>query len=45
VDALLFQAEGLLAAKLTAAQRAAEIREALGALAEFKKSAAGSPRA
>jgi len=37
LDALLFQAEGLLAAKLTAAQRAAEIRETLGALADMKK--------
>jgi two-component system chemotaxis sensor kinase CheA len=37
LDALLFQAEGLLAAKLTAAQRAAEIRETMVAFAELKK--------
>jgi two-component system chemotaxis sensor kinase CheA len=37
LDALLFQAEGLLASKLTSAQRAAEIREAIGSLAELKK--------
>jgi len=37
LDALLFQAEGLLAAKLTAAQRALEIRDAIAALGELKK--------
>jgi two-component system, chemotaxis family, sensor kinase CheA len=37
LDALLFQAEGLLASKLTSAQRAAEIREAVGSLVDLKK--------
>ena len=37
LDALLFQAEELLSAKLTASQRAAEIREALGELAVLKR--------
>jgi len=37
LDALLFQAEELLAAKLTAHQRSVEIREAAGALAAFRK--------
>jgi two-component system, chemotaxis family, sensor kinase CheA len=37
LDALLFQAEGLLASKLTSAQRAAEIRDAIVSLADLKK--------
>jgi len=41
LHALLFQVEELLSAKLTAAQRAAEIREAVGALGALKKKRAG----
>ena len=37
LDAVLLQAEELLSAKLTASQRAAEIRDALGELAMLKK--------
>src|SRR6476646_8255962 len=37
LDALLFQAEGLLAAKLSTAQHAAQIREAIGALGTLEK--------
>jgi len=37
LNSLLFQAEELLSAKLTASQRAAEIREALSELATLKK--------
>jgi two-component system chemotaxis sensor kinase CheA len=37
LDALLFQAEGLLAAKLSTAQLAAEMREAIGALGTLEK--------
>jgi two-component system chemotaxis sensor kinase CheA len=37
LDALLFQAEGLLAAKLSTAQHAVEIREAIGALGTLEK--------